>query len=79
MEKINAPLKLRSVCKDYVWGGVRLKEFHKGTDLERVAESWELSCHENGLSVIDSGDLQGTPLREVAGDLPLLMKFILRQ
>lgn len=77
MEKILTPLKLRSVCKDYVWGGTRLRDqFSKGADLERVAESWELSCHENGLSVIDSGEFQGKPLREVAGDLPLLMKFI---
>ena len=43
------PMKLTPPCKDYLWGGTRLKtDYGKVTDLEKVAESWELSCHKDG-------------------------------
>ena len=45
------PIKLQPIFKDYLWGGNKLKsEYNKQTDIEPLAESWELSCHENGLS-----------------------------
>ena len=51
------PIKLKAPLKDYLWGGTRLKtDFGKKTDLEKVAESWELSCHKDGPSVVASGD-----------------------
>ena len=57
------PVKLSPVFKDYIWGGVRLKqEFGKVCDLDRVAESWELSAHKDGQSLIASGDYQGHTL-----------------
>lgn len=47
------PLKLRPVFQDYIWGGTRLRdEFGKESDQERIAESWELSCHPAGQSTI---------------------------
>ncbi len=59
------PLKLQAPLKDYLWGGTRLKEeYHKKTDLEKVAESWELSCHKDGSSVIKNGDAKGMTLPE---------------
>lgn len=45
------PVKLAPTFKDYIWGGERLRnEFNKKCDLERVAESWELSAHKDGES-----------------------------
>ena len=39
------------VFKDYIWGGAKLKsEFGKVTDLDPVAESWELAAHKDGTS-----------------------------
>ncbi|MGI5958569.1 MAG: type I phosphomannose isomerase catalytic subunit [Massiliimalia sp.] len=59
------PLKLSAPLKDYIWGGQRLKnEYHKKSDLERVAESWELSCHKDGSSVIVNGEYEGMSLPE---------------
>lgn len=59
------PLKLTPVFKDYLWGGTRLKsDFGKQTPLEKVAESWELSCHKDGASVIANGPLRGTALAD---------------
>ena len=59
------PLKLKAPLKDYLWGGHRLKrEYGKETDLEKVAESWELSCHKDGMSVIADGPCAGLTLPE---------------
>lgn len=60
--KIDSPniIKLLPAFKDYLWGGSRIKtELNKKTDLERVAESWELSAHEDGQSVIAEGPYKG--------------------
>lgn len=58
-------LKLKAACKDYIWGGVRLKEeYHKQFDGDRLAECWELSCHPDGLSVIANGPFAGQTLRD---------------
>ena len=86
------PMLLKAPLKDYLWGGSRLKnEYGKESDLDIVAESWELSCHEAGLSVVDSGEAKGRTLADVlsgAGKamlgtkaqamdyFPLLIKFI---
>ena len=86
------PLKLKAPLKDYLWGGHRLKrEYGKETDLEKVAESWELSCHKDGMSVIADGPCAGLTLPEYAGrygksvfgshcapfrDFPMLIKLI---
>lgn len=59
------PVKLKSACKDYIWGGTRLKEeFGKGCELEKVAESWELSAHKDGESVILGGEFDSLTLTE---------------
>ena len=59
------PMKLTPPCKDYLWGGTRLKtDYGKVTDLEKVAESWELSCHKDGCSVIANGEFAGMTLPE---------------
>lgn len=39
-----ALVRLLPAFKDYLWGGTKLKEnYNKKTDLDIVAESWELS------------------------------------
>lgn len=59
------PFSLRPALKDAVWGGARLKnEFGKATDLTVVAESWELSAHPHGSSIIADGPLAGISLLE---------------
>ena len=86
------PIKLIAPLKDYIWGGKRLKEeYGKETDLDIVAESWELSCHEDGMSVVANGEARGETLaawiarqeEDVLGEkargmerFPLLVKLI---
>lgn len=86
------PIKLISPLKDYLWGGTKLKtEYNKQTDLPIVAESWQLSCHKDGSSVIADGEFAGMTLpewiaaqgKDVLGthceafaDFPILIKLI---
>lgn len=84
-------LKLKPAIKDYIWGGTRLRdEFGKSSDGERLAESWELSCHKDGKSIIDGGEYGGMALDDFLKknpkaistnctnyeDFPLLIKLI---
>ncbi|MBQ8961556.1 MAG: mannose-6-phosphate isomerase, class I [Ruminococcus sp.] len=65
------PFELIPPIKDYIWGGTKLREeFGKESSLERLAESWELSCHKDGMSVIGSGEFSGTTLAELIKDRP---------
>lgn len=57
--------KLEPAFKDYIWGGTRLRdEYGKNCDYDKVAESWELSCHKDGASVISGGEFDGLTLQE---------------
>lgn len=58
------PLKFKPVYKDYIWGGRNLETFGKELPEGIVAESWEISCHPNGISVIANGEFAGTPLTD---------------
>ena len=53
-------VKLSPVYKDYLWGGMRLREqFNKECEYDIVAESWELSAHPDGQSIVASGKYKG--------------------
>ena len=57
------PMKLMPALKDYIWGGTKLnQEYGKETTLPTIAESWELSCHRDGQSVIANGSAAGQTL-----------------
>lgn len=58
-------LKLKPAIKDYLWGGRRLvEEYNKESDLDKVAESWEMSNHKDGSSIIINGKYAGVNFRE---------------
>ncbi|MCF0106245.1 MAG: class I mannose-6-phosphate isomerase [Holdemanella sp.] len=85
-------IKLSPAFKDYLWGGTKLKEeYGKETDYDILAESWEVSVHPDGPSVVESGKYAGKTLPEyieaVGKDclgtkgnafefFPILVKFI---
>lgn len=81
MELKKYPLKLSPVCKEIIWGGTKLKtEFGKVCDLEKVAESWELTVRYDGMNTIVNGECAGMTLADYLGDkadkFPLLIKLI---
>lgn len=84
--------KLKPACKDYLWGGTRLKEqYGKDCDMNPLAETWELSAHPDGESIIAGGVYDGLTFsqyieqcgKEILGKnaaafekFPVLIKFI---
>ena len=85
-------LKLAPAFKDYLWGGTKLRDaYGKQCDYDVIAESWELSAHQAGNSMVASGRHRGmsfsryleTVGKEVLGwkcaplqAFPLLVKLI---
>ena len=85
------PLKLKPVLKDIIWGGQRLaSEYGKSDDPnKKIAESWELAVHKNGVNIIENGEYAGKSLEDLfkadksivspdynSDKFPLLIKFI---
>ena len=53
-------VKLLPAFKDYLWGGTRLRDLYgKKCDYDIIAESWELSAHKEGPSIVASGRHRG--------------------
>ncbi len=68
------PFKLKPACKDYLWGGERLKEeYGKDYGISPLAETWECSVHPDGVSIIDSGVLKGMSLDAAIKKYPLML------
>jgi mannose-6-phosphate isomerase len=61
------PFKFKPIFKDYIWGGRNLEQFGKKLPVGIVAESWEISCHPNGVSVVSNGELAGITLSDLLG------------
>ena len=84
------PIKLKSVCKEIIWGGNRLKnEYNKVSNLNNIAESWELTVRNDGMNTIIGGEFDGLTMQEYIDKngfavvtskpldrFPLLIKFI---
>ena len=84
--------KLSPAFKDYLWGGTKLRDVYgKNCNYDKVAESWELSTHNAGQSVIAEGEYAGLTLSEYIekcgkgilgkncerfSEFPVLIKFI---
>ena len=85
------PMRCGPVFKQYIWGGNKLKTvLLKSYEAPDMAESWELSCHEDGMSTVLNGAFAGRRLRDIleehpdymgdcveaGGEFPLLIKFL---
>lgn len=90
--QIDQLIKLTPSFKDYLWGGTKLRDvFEMDCDFDVIAESWLLSAHPDGPSIVSTGNHRGTNFidyLELAGKdvlgwkcstlqtFPLLIKFI---
>ena len=77
--------KLMPVCKDYLWGGTKLKEIYgKESACVPCAESWDLSFHPDGKTMLSDGrTLEESVSKKELGTnveafpfFPVLIKFI---
>ena len=88
--QIDKMIQLQPAYKDYLWGGTKLRDLYgKQCDFDIIAESWELSAHPAGTSIVSSGRHKGLSFsqyldivgKNVLGwkcsqSFPLLIKFI---
>ena len=85
------PLKLKGIAKAAIWGGTRLKtDFGKQAEIDRIAESWELSVRDGATNVVENGEGAGLSLSDYfaqagfdaassdydGANFPLLVKLI---
>ena len=61
------PMKFKKVFIEKVWGG---REFETKLNMtlpenKNIGESWEVSAHPNGMSIVENGPLAGKTLQEV--------------
>lgn len=65
MKHVLYPLKFKPIYKDYIWGGRNLEKLNKNLPDGNTAESWEVSCHKDGMSIVENGELAGKTIQEV--------------
>ena len=84
------PFTFTEIYKPYIWGGNNLRKIGKDIkDKEIVAESWEISDHNEDISIVKNGPLAGKSLRYLIetfgeeicpktdnGRFPVLIKYI---
>ncbi len=84
------PFKFTEIYKPYIWGGNNLRKIGKNIkNDETVAESWEISDHDEDISRVKNGPLAGKSLRWLVetfgedlcpktgnGRFPVLIKYI---
>jgi mannose-6-phosphate isomerase len=86
-----SPIRFEPIYQDYIWGGSRIaSKFGREVKQPRVAESWEISDRDDGMSIVLNGAYKGKSLRQLVHELgesllgqgrqfdrfPLLLKII---
>lgn len=57
------PLKFNPIYKEILWGGRRIAQyFNREIPDGNIAESWELSCNADSMSIVSNGEYRGTEL-----------------
>ena len=77
-------MKLTPALKDYIWGGTKLRTLYgRDNGEDRISESWEVSVHPDGESVLGSGEklseyIAKNPLSVSTAPtpFPVLIKYI---
>lgn len=84
------PIKFENLYYEKIWGGRDLEDFRDNLPNGDIGESWDIACHENGMSVVSNGEFKGKTFEELIktyGDeiigkslankeFPLLVKLI---
>ncbi len=84
------PIKFENLYYEKIWGGRDLEDFRDNLPEGNIGESWDIACHQNGMSVVSNGEFKGKTFEElikicgdkilgkelVNKDFPLLVKLI---
>ena len=66
MKETIYPLQFTPIYKDYIWGGNKIETTYKRSSCPKIcAESWEISDHNDGMSVVTNGILSGASLHQL--------------
>lgn len=64
------PIRFEPIYQTYIWGGEKIaSQYGRSTDFSKVAESWEVTDREDGMSVVMNGPLKGKTLRELVEEM----------
>ncbi|MGG7174818.1 type I phosphomannose isomerase catalytic subunit [Clostridium neonatale] len=53
------PIKFENLYYNKIWGGRDLKNFRTNLPEGNIGESWDVSCHPNGMSIVANGKFKG--------------------
>lgn len=84
------PIRFEPIYQDYVWGGDRISSNYHRHVKSKVAESWEVSDRDDGMSIVMNGAYKGKTLHKLVSEMgedllgvgqtfnrfPLLLKII---
>ena len=60
------PIKFEPIYKECIWGGANLRTvFGRDFPSDHIGESWDLSSHTNGTSIVSNGHLAGQSLNQL--------------
>lgn len=59
------PLKFENIYFEKIWGGRDLELFRNNLPKGNIGESWDVSCHPHGVSVVANGEFKGMRLDEL--------------
>jgi len=92
IENTMYPLMFEPVLIEMVWGGTLLRQkYGRRAESDKIGESWDISCHKKGESIVANGALRGYSLKDIikkfpheifgtsfgdSYDFPLLLKLI---
>lgn len=58
------PIVFENLYYEKIWGGQGLKRFRENLPKGSIGESWDIACHEHGMSIISNGKLKGKSFKE---------------
>lgn len=65
------PMMFDPILKEMVWGGTLLsKKYGRSDKSDKIGESWDVSCHKNGESIVANGALRGYSLKNILQKYP---------
>lgn len=84
------PIRFENLYYDKIWGGRDFADFRDNLPEGNIGESWDVACHDNGMSIVASGYLKGKRFDEIIKEyghslvgtevstekFPLLLKLI---
>ncbi len=59
------PIKFEPLYYDKVWGGRAISDYRTDLPEGDIGESWDLACHNNGMSVVSHGEFKGKSLQDL--------------